>query len=774
MSRVKQPVPIAVLLGVSVAGAAFATFRIGGWGDPQTIRAVNDLTLLCFGIAALVCAVSAARSNSGRQRRPWVFLAMGIGAWVLGVACWNYYNLILGLDATPYPLLGLLAFVLPISGCLALLYFPVGYTGQSHIRLLLDGVIVEGSLFLISWMLVMNRLYQDTRIDVAALNVTVAASVADMITLTVAIMVLVRARTGQRLVVSLLTAGLAVMAVADIVFVKVIALHTYDDSRFVAALWAVAILILGVAALFGRRAGHVTSPRTSLPSALSMSLPYVPLILAGVVAGVTTRQSLLMGPVVPIGMALVIVVLVRQFLVIADNRRLLSVVADQAMRDPLTGLANRALFHDHLAHAVSRHRRDKRPLAVLSLDLDDFKVINDSMGHPVGDAFLKAMAERLNSCVRAADTVARVGGDEFVVLIEGAADDSHLVARRVVAAFEVPFDVDGQELLLQPSFGLAVTTPEDRNITGEVLLKRADAAMYSAKRLRSGGLHTFSAGMDGPDQPYRGNWTNPRSPHDGAVAVRLLGELRRAIAYSDLVTVYQPKFDLRSNEIVGLEALVRWPHPDRGILTPEEFLPLVREHGLMRDVTEHVVERTLDDALNWYQNGEGVPVAVNLFAASLGDLELPGQILDALAARDLHPQALIVEITEDLLVDDMTRARSVLHSLRDAGVQISLDDFGSGYSALRNLRELPIDELKLDHDFIASLLTDQRAAAIVRAVIDLARDLGVATVAEGLENAETAERLLEYGCDMAQGFYYCAPIGAPEVLELLNTTPTRL
>jgi EAL domain-containing protein (putative c-di-GMP-specific phosphodiesterase class I) len=294
--------------------------------------------------------------------------------------------------------------------------------------------------------------------------------------------------------------------------------------------------------------------------------------------------------------------------------------------------------------------------------------------------------------------------------------------------------------------------------------------------LRTGGLQTFSVDMewDDPEESYRGNGFSPKTPHDGAIAVRLLGELRRAIAHSDLVTVYQPKFDLRTHEIVGVEALVRWPHPDRGILGPEEFLPLVREHGLMRDVTEHVLEMTLDDALDWYRNGERVPVAVNLFAASLSDTGLPDQILDALAARHLRPEALIVEITEDLLVDDMTRAREILHTLRDAGVRVALDDFGSGYSALRNLLELPIDELKLDRGFISSLITDQRSASIVRAVIDLAHDLGVATVAEGVENAETAQRLSEYGCEMAQGFYYCRPVGPAEVLELLITTPTRL
>ncbi|MDT5011393.1 MAG: diguanylate cyclase, partial [Mycobacterium sp.] len=195
-----RPAPAALLVAVSGAAVAFATFRIGGWGAPDTVRIINDLSLMAFGVFASTCAVSAARRNAGRQRRPWLFLAVGIGAWVTGATIWNYYNLVRGLDTVPYPWLGLLAFLLPIFSCVALLYFPVGYAGQSPIRLVLDGVIVEGSLFLISWMLVLDRLYQEARIDFAALNATVAGSAADMITLTVAVLVLVRARTGHRLV----------------------------------------------------------------------------------------------------------------------------------------------------------------------------------------------------------------------------------------------------------------------------------------------------------------------------------------------------------------------------------------------------------------------------------------------------------------------------------------------------------------------------------------------------------------------------------------------
>jgi EAL domain-containing protein (putative c-di-GMP-specific phosphodiesterase class I) len=250
--------------------------------------------------------------------------------------------------------------------------------------------------------------------------------------------------------------------------------------------------------------------------------------------------------------------------------------------------------------------------------------------------------------------------------------------------------------------------------------------------------------------------------------VRLLGELRQAVDRRELVTVYQPKYDLRSEKIVGVEALVRWPHPDRGLLRPEQFLPLVRQHGLMRAVTERVLAQALDDAVLWHRRGARIPVCVNLFAASLADVTMAAHIVDALARHELPADSLIIEITEDLLVEDIGRARAMLATLRGHGIRVALDDFGSGYSALSYLRELPIDEVKLDKDFIAPILVDPRAAAIVRAVVDLAHALGVTTIAEGVESAETAAALRDYGCDVAQGFYYSPPITASAVIDLLT------
>ncbi len=231
---------------------------------------------------------------------------------------------------------------------------------------------------------------------------------------------------------------------------------------------------------------------------------------------------------------------------------------------------------------------------------------------------------------------------------------------------------------------------------------------------------------------------------------------------------FQPKVDIRGGAIVGVEALIRWPHPRRGLLEPDRFLPLVRQHGLMRSMTAVVLELALDEAAEWYRRGVGVPVAVNVFAPAISDPALPDQILGALQARGLSPQALTVEITEDLLLDDMDRTRSVLDTLRSNGIRVAIDDFGSGYSALWYLREFPVDEIKLDKEFVAPVLTQPASAAIVRSVVTLAHALGITLVAEGVENAATAERLRQFGCDVAQGYLYSRPLPAADTVALLS------
>lgn len=317
-------------------------------------------------------------------------------------------------------------------------------------------------------------------------------------------------------------------------------------------------------------------------------------------------------------------------------------------------------------------------------------------------------------------------------------------------------------------------THDEPDLSAEELLKRADLAMYSGKRSRIGGVHTFKPEMQSSDTIDKAllRGAPPLAASDGAAMVKLLGELCQAIDRLELTLVYQPKFDLRTTKIVGVEALLRWPHPERGILAPEEFLPLVRRDGLMGPVNDFVVNRALDDAVVWHAASVDVPVAVNLFPPTLANLKLPGAIAHALAARGLSSAALTVEITEHLFIDNMERTQTVLEQLRRNGIRIAIDDFGTGYCTLSYLRDLPIDEVKLDRNFIAPILVDRRAAVIVRAVVDLVHALGLTIVAEGVEDAETAARLREYGCDVGQGYFLSPPVTSEELLALLKTPAT--
>jgi EAL domain-containing protein (putative c-di-GMP-specific phosphodiesterase class I) len=354
------------------------------------------------------------------------------------------------------------------------------------------------------------------------------------------------------------------------------------------------------------------------------------------------------------------------------------------------------------------------------------------------------------------------------VLIEDAGENAHLVVYQIMEAFERPFSTDDEVIFMRPSAGLTVASLDDPELSAEGLLKQADMAMYSAKRL-GGGLQTFSPDMHVGDDDTCGSFSTSdiQSPRGGLVEVRLLSDLRQAISHRALTVLYQPKVDLQTSRVVGAEALVRWPHPVFGLVQPHQFLPLVRQHGLMRSFTDLILDQALGDAARWRRRGIAIPVAVNLFPPLVGDVHLPARIFEALARHQLPGDSLIIEITEDLLLDNIDRTRQVLEALRESNIHIALDDFGSGYSALTYLRKLPIDEVKVDYDLISHVLTDSRAEAIVRAVIDLAHTLDVTTVAEGVENAEIADWLRDRGCEIAQGMLYSPPITASAVMELL-------
>lgn len=753
----------------TVATLAFCVWLLGGWGSPEFRIAFEDIAFVVLALFATGCAGFNAWRSRGRARIALSFIAIGLAGWTVGSVLWVYFEW--WLQQSPFPSVADIAYLmLPLCLCIGLLIAPVGASGYTYTRLILDGFILTAALFQIGWLTVLGGLFEGGGASRFTVGLALAYPIADLLALTVAMLLLGRVRSAYRPALTKLTIGIALMAVADAIFVYMNAHNDFRLTAYSSVGWALGLLLmaLGVLTPVVRRRPR---QRDQSVSQVATWLPYLPIVVA---IGVTVLQfgrTPGMPPALFTSVLLIVLVMLRQFIVVAENRRLLAAVAAQAMSDPLTGLANRALFQDRLDHALALHQRDKtQSVAVLSLDLDDFKLVNDGLGHPAGDQLLVQVAARILGRARSSDTVARIGGDEFVVLMEGDESVSREVAHEVLRAFDEPFVVDGHDLLLRPSAGLAVASADDPETPPEVLLKQADMAMYAAKRSRTGGVHIFSTtDMSEADASERDRPSSARA-YDSAVAYRLLGQLRNAIDNQELTLAYQPKFALTDGAIVGVEALVRWPHPDRGLLAPDQFLQLVRDHGLMRPITELVFAEALDQIAEWRDLGLLVPVAVNVFAPSLSDPTLPETVSRALRRRGLPHESLTIEITEDLLVGNAERARAVIQQLRKSGVRVAIDDFGSGYSALSYLRELYVDELKLDRGFVTTMLVDKRAAAIVRAVIDLANELGLNTVAEGVEDPETAALLKDYGCQVAQGYLYAAPLTPAAMLTLLQSS----
>jgi diguanylate cyclase (GGDEF)-like protein len=774
----RSPTTFRRLLRIAaIPAAAFLVFTVwllGGWGGASAMRLVVFVGALGPSVFAAVSAAVAARRSRSRQRQAWVLMTVGLTAWSFSEIAVLYHRFWRGSVLPLYPSAANIGFlVFSVAACVAMLVFPAGYSGGARLRMALDGAIVAASLFVVAWVVVLRQTYAATDVNLALLPLAYPAS--EVMTVTVAVLVLARAHARWRMTITLLTIGMTLIAASGSAYAYLLARNTYAfESRFGLG-WPAGLVILGIAALTCPTEVPSASPKPSAssPAPSSLWLPYLPLAIAGGLELVVFRNSVQSDPAFAVVPWLVIAVLARQFLVVAENRRLLNSVSDRALRDPLTNLANRVLFHDRLEHAIQLYHRDKRSVAVLSMDLDDFKLINDNLGHPAGDALLIQAGQRLLGCVRTGDTVARLGGDEFAVLIEDAGENAHLIAYQIMEAFERPFSTDGEIIFMRPSAGLAVADADDSDLYAAELLKHADMAMYSAKRQR-GGLQTFSPDMHLKDAALPALPASDVLPtRGGLVEVRLLGDLRQAISRRALTVLYQPKVDLRTTDVVGAEALVRWPHPIFGLVRPQQFLPLVRQHGLMRTVTDLVLDQALGDAAQWRLQGVVLPVAVNLFPPLVGDVGLPNRIFDALERHDLPGDSLIIEITEDLLLDNIDRTRNVLEVLRERNVHVALDDFGSGYSALTYLRKLPIDEVKVDQDLIGHVLTDPRADAIVRAVVGLAHALNVTTVAEGVENAEIAAWLHDCGCEVAQGIHYSPPITAAAMMEFMASPARR-
>jgi diguanylate cyclase (GGDEF)-like protein len=507
------------------------------------------------------------------------------------------------------------------------------------------------------------------------------------------------------------------------------------------AFFAVNFLVVGAAVAGYQGTPLRTHLRNDLKTAVLMagvSVSLAPLVLAAL------EQS-----------PLLLALFVLPFIAVRRSGQLACDSAFQAMHDTLTGLPNRARFRRLVDEAIAGAEGAGR-FAVMLLDLNRFKDINDTLGHHYGDLLLQTAASRLRGGLRDSDVVARLGGDEFAVLAYGEAPDA--VAERLGGALRPVVELDGFLLELDASIGTARYPDDGTDL--DTLLRRADVAMYTAKA-RNLGHVAYSAGIDEYD-PAR---------------LALVADLRRGLEAEELVLYYQPKLDLRHRHVGAVEALVRWQHPRLGLLQPSAFVEMAEHTGLIKPLTHHVLRQALRQCAAWRADGVEIQVAVNVSPRSLLDRELAETVAAALEETGVAPAQLKLEITETAIMVDPDAALRVLNQLATMGVALSIDDFGTGYSSLAYLRRLPVDEVKIDRSFVENMARDDGDLAIVRSTIDLAANLGLAVVAEGVEDGETLEQLARLGCDEAQGYFIARPVPAAELAawltEQLTGQPSR-
>ncbi len=443
------------------------------------------------------------------------------------------------------------------------------------------------------------------------------------------------------------------------------------------------------------------------------------------------------------------------YLDITARKELEKQLEHQAFHDTLTGLPNRALFLDRLEHALARSERSTSGIAVLFLDLDRFKYVNDSLGHEVGDQLLVAVGSLLQGCVRPGDTVARLGGDEFTILLEDVErpDEAVYIAERITAGLRAPFTLGRHELYITTSIGIVFSSPERNRMSD--LLRSADMAMYRAKSHGRARYEVFDTSMT-------------------SLAVQQLetdNDLRRAIEREEFRVLYQPHVELQTGRIVAMEALVRWEHPQRGTLLPQDFIPMAEEIGLVVPIGRWVLEEACRQGRTWQRTRPSDPsarVSVNLSAKQFGQAGIVSDVAEALQRTGLAADNLCLEITESTAMEDAESTSATLRELKALGVHLVIDDFGTGYSSLSYLKRFPVDTLKIDKSFVDGLGEDEEDTAIVRAVITLAKSLGIDVVAEGVQTAQQAVLLRAMGCAVGQGSYFSEPLSGDAAAALLE------
>jgi len=738
-------------------------------GGARGVLVLDDLTQLTAAVAAAVSAVWAARRSLGRMRRSWSAAAIGAGCWAGGQLVWCYYELVVGRPA-PFPSAADAGYlVFPVAAAASLWLFPSVEGAAGRRRWIFDGGIVVTALVAVSWMTTLGAIARAGGDSHFALGVSLAYPIGDILILTMALSGLGRASLYRTQLV-LLSGAMSAMAVADSSFAYLTAAGKYVTGGPSDIGWVASFLLLAVAAVHcgsgashdlrslppsasgaGRKGEPERAPDVrpaGRPEAASM-LPYIPLLIASVVMVARHFTGHPVDGVEALALAAAFgLVLVRQYNTVRENRRLLDAIAareaalhQQAFYDQLTGLPNRSLFTDRVQHALDLHRRDLRSIAVLFCDLDDFKTVNDTMGHGAGDTLLVRVAERLRVALRPGDTLARLGGDEFAVLLEDGGEPA-AVAARLVQALREGFDLGGVIVTVRASIGVTVLRPEQETPVLDGLLAQADIAMYSAKRAGKGQLAVYHPAMV--------------VPHTDDLLLRQ--PLATAIATRAIAVAFQPIIDLSDGSVHGFEALARWTHEQQPV-PPGQFIPVASRAGLLDELTEHMLHQACGQLAVWTER-YGRPdlrVGVNVPPGLVADRAFPGLVARVIDRYRLRPGQLVLEITEDALLDDLEDARVVTGQLRELGARLSLDDFGRGYSSLLHLQQITLDSLKIDKGFLAEVDRDPAAERFTAAILSLGSNLGLSVIAEGVERTTQAEVLVRLGCPMAQGYLFGRP-----------------
>jgi diguanylate cyclase (GGDEF)-like protein len=734
-----------------VVGAAIAIGLLAHalhTGYPVAASALDDGAQLLAGLAATISCWRNGFLVHGRERSwRWLF-GLGFASWTCGQVIWSWYQVFGGV-AIPSPSWADVGYLgLPVFALVALLVLATRRPGgeRSHHKplsravLLLDGFVVVASLFLLTWETALGAVVRAGAPTRAEFLVAIAYPASDLLLVTIVGLLLIWRRTVLHHHARLLTLGLGMvwLSLSDSFFAYLVSIGADEmppiyDIGFIAGPALVAIAARRNQAWPGAHARR----KTRLSELTYLLLPYLPLSATGVLIVVqVTRQGNLALLEIYFGLIIGAMVVLRQALTLLENRSLLQRVRDsqvlleyQAFHDPLTGLGNRALFHERLVWTVDRGRR----LGLLFIDLDDFKLVNDSLGHASGDLVLREVAERLRSCVRSSDTVARLGGDEFAILIEGGMDPRE-VGQRVLTALRYPFFVGGRQVTVTASIGALI--PE-AGLSADALLRRVDAAMYQGKQAGKGAMVVYGGDDAGHIHPD--------------LSTRLAGALSEGL----IGVHFQPIVRVGDGMTVAVEALARWTDDTLGPVSPQVFVAAAEHAGIIGELDDLV----LDEACRMAVNLDPIRLHVNVSASRLGCPLLEGSVRDSLRRHGLPGTRLILEITETSRIPDLADAVASVRRLRELGVQLALDDFGAGYNTLAQLHSLPADIVKLDQ-----ALTREAEDALGQSVVAICRSMGMPVIAEGIETQAQVGRIVKWGCEFGQGYLY----GRSAPLDSLN------